>query len=187
MSWGLSRCFDLLSRLLFVLACAQIWYLSFRKWDAAEPFCWHPPLMSAAVLLLYQEGVRTVLRPHYRAHFLKLGREWTQYLQVPLSAQDALVRQRCYAATLAATLATLLVGAACAAWSKRLVGLGPVWPLTTHSIFGALALVLLALHGAMVWCGLYRRHRRTGDKPESKRQVGGVHFAGTVTRGARVS
>lgn len=159
MCWTLSRCCDLLSRLLFVAACGQIFYLSFRKWDAVEAFCWHPPLMSVAVLLLYQEGVRTILRPNYRAHFLKLGREWSQYLQVPLSARDTSRRRRKYAAFVCAALVTLCAGFGCAAWSKHAVGLSAVWPLTTHSIFGAAAIVLLAVHGLSVCASLPPRKK----------------------------
>ena len=178
MCWTLSRCCDLLSRLLFLVACGQVFYLSFRKWDPVEAFCWHPPLMSVAILLLYQEGVRTILRPNYRAHFLKLGREWSQYLQVPLSARDTTRRRRKYAAFVCAALVTLCAGFGCAAWSKYAVGLSAVWPWTTHSIFGAAAIVLLAVHGLSVCASLRPRRMADDTSRNSGRSLLGANAEG---------
>jgi len=150
MRCGFACCCDIVSRLFFALACVQICVLSFRKWDAVEPFCWHPPIMTVAVLIVYQEGVRIILRPTYRSHFLRLGREWSQYLQVPLTAQDTYQRRQKYGILLGATFVLLLVGAACAAWSKYSVGISVFWPLTNHAIFGLCAIVLLGLHGIII-------------------------------------
>ena len=115
--------------------------------------------MTITVLLVFQQGLRVILRPVYRSHFLKIGREWSQYLQVPLTAQDKFEQTRSYCGYLVATFILLVVGIICAIASPHTVSLGDFSHMSTHALLGFGALGFLGLHGLVMLCDMAHRRR----------------------------